>query len=149
MAVALRQLNPIHKKDSKLECSNYRPISLLSKQYWCITEKLIHNRLMKFVPEQKILYLKQLTVARIFPLSMPLLIVSKMHLTKANLCARFLLSSRKHLIHFFYSSITDFKTKNLVTFTRLYIYLLVCLGINQQQSALKSIRYRNNDWNII
>ena len=77
---------------------------------------------MKFVPEQKILYLKQLTVGRIFPLSMPLLIVSKMHLAKANLCAGFLLSSRK---------------------------LLVCLGINQQKSALKSIRYRNNDWNMV
>ena len=121
----------IYKKDSKLECSNYRPISLLSKQYWCITEKLIHNRLMKFVPEQKILYLKQLTVGRIFPLSMPLLIVLKMHLTKANLCAGFLLSSRKHLIHFFYSSITHFKTKVLATFTRLYIYISFSVPGNQ------------------
>ena len=56
---------------------------------------------MKFVTEQNILYLRQLTLGRIFPLSMPLLIVSKMHLTKANLCAGFLLTSRKHLIHFF------------------------------------------------
>ena len=104
---------------------------------------------MKFVPEQKILYLKQVTVGRIFPLPIPLLILLKMHLTKVNLCAGFLLSSRKYLIHFFYSSITHFKTKNLATFTRLYIYLLVCLGINQQKSALKSIRYRNNNWNIV
>ena len=44
---------------------------------------------MKLVPEKKILYLKQLTVGRIFPLSMPLLIVLKMHLRKANLCAGF------------------------------------------------------------
>ena len=56
---------------------------------------------MKLVPEKKILYLKQLAVGRSFPLSKPLLIVLKMHLRKANLCAGFLLSSRKHLIHFF------------------------------------------------
>ena len=49
---------PIHKKDSKLECSNYRPISLLSN-IDKILEKLMHNRLMKFLTEQKILYLKQ------------------------------------------------------------------------------------------
>ena len=93
---------------------------------------------MKFVPEQKILYLKQLTVGRIFPLSMPLLIVSKMHLTKANLCAGFFIDLKKAFDTFFYSSITHFRTKNLAT-----------LGINQQKYALKSIRYRNNDWNII
>ena len=49
---------PIHKKDSKLECSNYRPISLLSNTDK-ILEKLLHNRLMKFLTEHKILYLKQ------------------------------------------------------------------------------------------
>ena len=49
---------PVHKKDSKLECSNYRPISLLSN-IDKILEKLMHNRLMKFLTEQKILYLKQ------------------------------------------------------------------------------------------
>ena len=49
---------PIHKKDSKLECSNYRPISLLSN-IDKILEKLVHTRLMKFLTEQKILYLKQ------------------------------------------------------------------------------------------
>ena len=38
---------------------------------------------MKLVPEKKILYLKQLTVGRIFPLSVPLLIVLKKHLRKA------------------------------------------------------------------
>ena len=39
---------PIHKKDSNLECSNYRPISLLSN-IDKILEKLMHNRLMKFL----------------------------------------------------------------------------------------------------
>ena len=44
--------------DSKLECLNYRPISLLSNINK-ILEKLMHNRLMKFLTEQKTLYLKQ------------------------------------------------------------------------------------------
>ena len=48
---------PIHT-DSKLESSNYRPISLLSNINK-ILEKLMHNRLMKFLTELKILYLKQ------------------------------------------------------------------------------------------
>ena len=93
---------------------------------------------MKFVTEQNILYLRQLTLGRIFPLSMPLLIVSKMHLTKANLCAGFFIDLKKTFDTFFYSSITHFRTKNLAT-----------LGIDQPKYALKSIRYRNNDWNII
>ena len=62
---------PIHKKDSKLESSNYRPISLLSNINK-ILEKLIHNRLMKFLTGLKILYLKQFGLGRIFPLPMPL-----------------------------------------------------------------------------
>ena len=49
---------PIHKKDSKLECYNYRPISLLSNIDE-ILKKLTHNRLMKFLTEQKIFYIKQ------------------------------------------------------------------------------------------
>ena len=56
---------PIHKKDSKLECSNYRSISLLSN-IDKILEKLMHNRLMKFLTEQKILYLKQLDFRKNF-----------------------------------------------------------------------------------
>ena len=47
-----------HKKNFKLEWSNYRPISLLSN-IDKILEKLMHNRLMKLLTEQKILYLKQ------------------------------------------------------------------------------------------
>ena len=56
---------PIHKKDSKLECSNYRPISLLSN-IDKILEKLMHNRLIKFLTEQKILYLKQFGFSKNF-----------------------------------------------------------------------------------
>ena len=49
---------PIHKKDSKLKVSNYRPISLLSN-IDKIFEKLIHSRLIEFLEERKILYYKQ------------------------------------------------------------------------------------------
>ena len=49
---------PIHKKDSRLEVSDYRPISLLSnidKSF----EKLMHSRLIEFLEERQILYYKQ------------------------------------------------------------------------------------------
>ena len=44
----------VFKKGPKLECSNYRPISLLPKRDK-IYEKLMHKRLMEFLNDQKIL----------------------------------------------------------------------------------------------
>ena len=84
---------------------------------------------MKFVPGQKILYLKQLTVERVFPLFINLIDSIENAFDKRKFVCRFLLSSRKHLIHFFYSNITHFKTKNLATFTRLYIYIYIYIYI--------------------
>ena len=49
---------PIHKKNSKLEVSNYRPISLLSN-IDKIFEKLMHSRLIEFLEEKQILYYRQ------------------------------------------------------------------------------------------
>ena len=49
---------PIHKKDSKREVPNYRPISLLSNIDQ-IFEKLKHSRLIEFLEERQILYYKQ------------------------------------------------------------------------------------------
>ena len=49
---------PIHKKDSKLEVTNYRPISLLSN-IDKIFEKLIHSRLTEFYEKRQILDCKQ------------------------------------------------------------------------------------------
>ena len=46
---------PIHKKDSKLECSNYRPIALLSN-IDKILEKLMHRRLSNFLDKNKLIY---------------------------------------------------------------------------------------------
>ena len=48
----------IHKRNSKLEVSNYRPISLLSNIDKCF-EKLIHRRLIEFLEGKQILYYRQ------------------------------------------------------------------------------------------
>ena len=54
----IAKILPVFKKGSKLECSNYRPISLLSNLDKVI-EKLMRKRLMEFLNEQKIIYCKQ------------------------------------------------------------------------------------------
>ena len=46
---------PIHKKDSQLEGSNYRPIALLSNVDK-ILEKLMHRRLSNFLDKNKLIY---------------------------------------------------------------------------------------------
>ena len=49
---------PVYKKGSRLVTSNYRPISLLSNINK-ILEKIIHNRVYKFLEENKCLYSHQ------------------------------------------------------------------------------------------
>ena len=49
---------PIHKKESKLEPGNYRPISLLSNLSK-IFEKLLHSRLYSFLEKHQCLYQNQ------------------------------------------------------------------------------------------
>ena len=49
---------PIRRKNSKLEVSNYRPISLLSN-IDKILEKLMHSRLTEFLEGKQILYYRQ------------------------------------------------------------------------------------------
>ena len=46
---------PVHKKESKLFCSNYRPISLLSN-IDKIIEKIMYNRIYKFLDKNNIIY---------------------------------------------------------------------------------------------
>ena len=46
---------PIHKKDSKLECFNYRPTTLLSN-IDKILEKLMHKRLSNFLDKNELIY---------------------------------------------------------------------------------------------
>ena len=49
------EVTPILKKDSKLKCSNYRPISLLSN-IDKIFERIVYNRLYKFFEDNKLIY---------------------------------------------------------------------------------------------
>ena len=49
------KVTPIYKKDSKLKCSNYRPISLLSN-IEKILERIVYNRLYKFFEDNKLVY---------------------------------------------------------------------------------------------
>ena len=49
------KVTPIYKKDSKLKCSYYRPISLLSNIN-TILEKIVYNRLYKFFEDKKLIY---------------------------------------------------------------------------------------------
>ena len=46
---------PIYKKDSQLNCSNYRPISLLSN-IDKILERIMYNRLYKFLETNNLIY---------------------------------------------------------------------------------------------
>ena len=58
---------PIHKKESKLDYTNYRPISLLSNLDK-ILEKLMHNRLYKFLNDNNIIYSLQFGSSTLPPL---------------------------------------------------------------------------------
>ena len=53
-SLKVAQVIPVHKAKSKSECSNYRPISLLS-QYNKIFEKIINKRLYNYLEKFKIL----------------------------------------------------------------------------------------------
>ena len=46
---------PIYKKDSQLNCSNYQPISLLSN-IEKILERIMYNRLYKFLENNNLIY---------------------------------------------------------------------------------------------
>ena len=51
----LAKVIPIHKKESKVLCSNYRPISLLSN-IDKILEKLMHTRIYEFLDKNSLIY---------------------------------------------------------------------------------------------
>ena len=46
---------PLYKKENKLECNNYRPISLVSN-IGKLIEKLLHKRLYSFMDQSKCLF---------------------------------------------------------------------------------------------
>ena len=51
----IAKIVPLYKKDNKLECNNYRPISLLSN-IGKLIEKLLHKRLYFFLDQSKCLF---------------------------------------------------------------------------------------------
>ena len=51
----IAKVTPIHKKESKVKCSNYRPISLLSNLAK-ILEKLMFNRIYDFLEKYNLIY---------------------------------------------------------------------------------------------
>ena len=55
-ALKLAKVIPVHKKDSKLDFSNYRPISLLSNLDKLL-EKLMCTRIVKFFNNNNLFYL--------------------------------------------------------------------------------------------
>ena len=57
-ALKLAKVIPVYKKDSKLDFSNYRPISLLSNLDK-ILEKLMYTRIVKFFNNNNLFYLLQ------------------------------------------------------------------------------------------
>ena len=54
----LAKVTPLHKKDSKLEFLNYRPISLLSV-FSKVYEKLIYRRIYEYLTKHNFIYNKQ------------------------------------------------------------------------------------------
>ena len=54
-ALKIAKILPIHKKGSKLECNNYRPISILSNLDKML-EKLMHKRIYSFLETNNIIY---------------------------------------------------------------------------------------------
>ena len=66
------QLSPYPQKNSKLEVSNYRPISLLSN-IDKIFEKLMHSRLLEFLEGKQILYYIQFGFGKDFSTNLAIL----------------------------------------------------------------------------
>ena len=54
----LATITPVHKKDSKLNVENYRPVSLLSN-ISKIFEKILHNQIYSFLEDNNILFKNQ------------------------------------------------------------------------------------------
>ena len=77
---------------------------------------------MKFLTEEKILYLKQLALGRFFSLSTDqgcYLIVLKLHLRKANVCVGLL---KAFDIYSFFLQVLATHFKKKLIFTRQYIF---------------------------
>ena len=88
---------PIHKKDSKPECSNYGPIAVLSNINK-ISKKLKHQRLLNLLDKNKLIYSLQLGFRQNYLTSYALIHLTKtikILLIKVYLTVVFLLISKK------------------------------------------------------
>ena len=63
---------PVHKKHSRLDCNNYRPISILSNLDK-ILEKLMYNRLYRFLEDNELIYPLQFGFRKSYSTSLALL----------------------------------------------------------------------------
>ena len=54
----IAKVSPVYKKDEEFLLTNYRPISVLPC-FSKLLERIIYNRLFKYLPENRILYQKQ------------------------------------------------------------------------------------------
>ena len=68
----IAKVMPIHKNESQLKCSNYRPISLLSNLDK-VLEKLMHNRIYTFLEKYKLTYRLQFGFRQHYSISCALL----------------------------------------------------------------------------
>ena len=71
-ALKIAKVIPVHKKLSRLDCSNYRPISILSNLDK-VLERLMYNRLYKFVEDNNLIYPFQFGFRKKFSTSLALL----------------------------------------------------------------------------
>ena len=94
------KVTPIYKKDSKLKCSNYRPMSLLSN-IDKILERIVYNRLYKFFEDDKLVYNLQIGFRQKHSTAHALIHLTEKirdNLIVENMVAEFLLIFRKLLI---------------------------------------------------
>ena len=68
-SLKITKVTPVYKKGSKLECANYRPITLLLNLDK-ITEKPMHKRLLRFLNNQMFYTKNNLDFRKVFLLHM-------------------------------------------------------------------------------
>ena len=96
----MAKITPLHKKDSKLNHLNYRPISLLSALSK-IFEKFLYVRMYNFITNNNLFYGRQYGFRHKHSTNHALISLTeniKSHLDKKILFAAFLSTWKKHLI---------------------------------------------------
>ena len=100
----MTKLSPLHKKESKLDHINYRPISLLSV-IGKIYEKAIYTRMYTFLENNKLIYKKQFGFRRAYSVNHALISITER--------IRNLLDNQNYVYGTFIDSEKAFDTVNL------------------------------------